>query len=113
MQQRRNFVGCDCTITCVWFCQILDAPDLKDDFYMNLMDWSSTNVLAIGLGTVVYLWSASSGKVGGEPAKNKQMHISFLTRRCGFNRLNISLESTSSILFCSTHNETPQLALEH
>ncbi|CAD7705443.1 unnamed protein product [Ostreobium quekettii] len=30
---------------------------------MNLMDWSSTNILAIGLGTVVYLWSASSGKV--------------------------------------------------
>ncbi|GMH19108.1 hypothetical protein Nepgr_020949 [Nepenthes gracilis] len=39
----------------------LDAPDLLDDFYLNLMDWGSSNILAIVLGSTVYLWDASSG----------------------------------------------------
>ncbi|XP_024373565.1 protein FIZZY-RELATED 3 [Physcomitrium patens] len=43
--------------------KVLDAPALQDDFYLNLVDWSSNNVLAVGLGTCVYLWSASSSKV--------------------------------------------------
>jgi len=43
--------------------QVLDAPSLQDDFYLNLVDWSSQNVLAVGLGTCVYLWSASNSKV--------------------------------------------------
>ncbi|KAG4128833.1 hypothetical protein ERO13_D09G043000v2 [Gossypium hirsutum] len=37
----------------------LDAPDLMDDFYLNLLDWGSSNVLAIALGNTVYLWDAS------------------------------------------------------
>lgn len=43
--------------------QVLDAPSLQDDFYLNLVDWSSQNVLVVGLGTCVYLWSASTSKV--------------------------------------------------
>jgi cell division cycle 20-like protein 1 (cofactor of APC complex) len=43
--------------------QVLDAPQLQDDFYLNLVDWSSQNVLAVGLGNSVYLWSASTSKV--------------------------------------------------
>ncbi|GMH22005.1 hypothetical protein Nepgr_023848 [Nepenthes gracilis] len=39
----------------------LDAPDLLDDFYLNLMDWGSSNILAFALGSTVYLWDASSG----------------------------------------------------
>jgi len=27
----------------------LDAPDLVDDYYLNLLDWGSGNVLAITL----------------------------------------------------------------
>lgn len=44
-------------------CKVLDAPALQDDFYLNLVDWSSQNVLAVGLGNCVYLWHASSCKV--------------------------------------------------
>jgi len=29
--------------------KVLDAPCLLDDFYLNLVDWSSKNVLAVGL----------------------------------------------------------------
>jgi len=39
----------------------LDAPDLVDDYYLNLLDWGSSNVLSIALGSTVYLWDASSG----------------------------------------------------
>ena len=43
--------------------KVLDAPSLADDFYLNLVDWSSQNVLAVGLGSCVYLWSACTSKV--------------------------------------------------
>lgn len=43
--------------------KVLDAPALQDDFYLNLIDWSSQNILAVGLGSCVYLWSAATSKV--------------------------------------------------
>ncbi|KAG6506187.1 cell division cycle 20.2, cofactor of APC complex-like [Zingiber officinale] len=39
----------------------LDAPDIVDDYYLNLLDWGSSNVLSIALGNTVYLWDASNG----------------------------------------------------
>ena len=42
---------------------MLDAPELQDDFYLNLVDWSSQNVLSVGLGACVYLWSACTSQV--------------------------------------------------
>ena len=39
----------------------MDAPDLVDDYYLNLLDWGSANVLAIALGNTVYLWNANDG----------------------------------------------------
>lgn len=43
--------------------KVLDAPALQDDFYLNLVDWSSDNTLVVGLANCVYLWSASTGSV--------------------------------------------------
>ena len=43
--------------------KVLDAPQLQDDFYLNLVDWSSTNILAVGLNGAVYIWSASNQNV--------------------------------------------------
>jgi cell division cycle 20-like protein 1, cofactor of APC complex len=43
--------------------KILDAPNLKDDFYIDVVSWSSKNIIAIGLGNEVYLWSAETSKV--------------------------------------------------
>ncbi|XP_010255691.1 PREDICTED: cell division cycle 20.1, cofactor of APC complex-like isoform X1 [Nelumbo nucifera] len=39
----------------------LDAPDILDDFYLNLLDWGSSNVLSIALGNTLYLWDATDG----------------------------------------------------
>jgi cell division cycle protein 20 (cofactor of APC complex) len=43
--------------------RVLDAPGLVDDYYLNLLDWSSGNQVAIGLERNVYVWSADSGTV--------------------------------------------------
>ncbi|KAI1119203.1 WD40 repeat-like protein [Nemania sp. NC0429] len=43
--------------------RVLDAPGLIDDYYLNLLDWSSGNQVAIGLERTVYVWSADEGSV--------------------------------------------------
>ncbi|GAA5866986.1 hypothetical protein JCM8547_008399 [Rhodosporidiobolus lusitaniae] len=43
--------------------KVLDAPELADDYYLNLVDWSSSNVLGVGLGSSVYTWSAQTSEV--------------------------------------------------
>ncbi|KAI5481750.1 WD repeat protein, cell division cycle 20, cofactor of APC complex [Pseudohyphozyma bogoriensis] len=43
--------------------RVLDAPGLLDDYYLNLLDWSCTNQVAIGLSESVYVWNADSGEV--------------------------------------------------
>ena len=43
--------------------RILDAPDIVDDYYLNLLSWSSSNVLAVALANNVYLWNAATNEV--------------------------------------------------
>jgi len=40
--------------------KILDAPDIVDDFYLNILEWGVNNVLSVGLQNKVYLWNASN-----------------------------------------------------
>ncbi|KAJ1548021.1 ubiquitin-protein transferase activating protein [Nowakowskiella sp. JEL0078] len=39
----------------------LEAPGLADNYYLNLLDWSTQNVIAIALGSKVYTWNAETG----------------------------------------------------
>lgn len=43
--------------------KVLDAPNLLDDFYVNVIDWSIQNNVAVGLGNSAYLWNFYSGGV--------------------------------------------------
>ncbi|XP_068604454.1 cell division cycle protein 20 homolog [Brachionichthys hirsutus] len=43
--------------------RILDAPEVRNDFYLNLLDWSSRNMLAVALHNKVYLWNATWGDI--------------------------------------------------
>ncbi|CEP01595.1 hypothetical protein PBRA_008537 [Plasmodiophora brassicae] len=43
--------------------RVLDAPDLLDDYYVNLLDWSGKDALAVGLGSSLYLWDAATGGI--------------------------------------------------
>ncbi|XP_052255803.1 cell division cycle protein 20 homolog [Dreissena polymorpha] len=39
---------------------IMDMPGLRDDFYTNLLDWSSRNMIAVALHNSTYIWNADS-----------------------------------------------------
>ncbi|XP_077190232.1 cell division cycle protein 20 homolog [Paroedura picta] len=43
--------------------RILDAPDIRNDYYLNLIDWSSLNFLAVALDKAVYLWNYDSREI--------------------------------------------------
>ncbi|NWH58354.1 CDC20 protein, partial [Geococcyx californianus] len=43
--------------------RILDAPEIRNDYYLNLIDWSALNYLAVALDTSVYLWNNTSGEI--------------------------------------------------
>lgn len=37
----------------------LDVPELIDNYFLNLLDWGSSNILAVALGNTVCLWDAN------------------------------------------------------
>ncbi|KAH7692817.1 cell division cycle 20 cofactor of APC complex protein [Dioscorea alata] len=43
--------------------RILDGPKILDDYYLNLLDWGKSNILAIALGSSLYLWNAANSEV--------------------------------------------------
>ncbi|WVF73161.1 hypothetical protein IAT40_007980 [Kwoniella sp. CBS 6097] len=55
--------------------RVLDAPGFEDDYYLNLVDWSCANRVAIGLGDTGYVWDAETGNVnalgGGEDTDDR------------------------------------------
>lgn len=56
--------------------RILDAADMEDDFYLNLLDWSSTGVLSVALQSVVYLWDARTSNITQLPPANDNEELS-------------------------------------
>ncbi|XP_055828375.1 cell division cycle 20.2, cofactor of APC complex-like isoform X2 [Solanum dulcamara] len=42
----------------------LDAPLLSDDYYSHVMDWGKSNILAVVLGSILYIWNAQVQKAG-------------------------------------------------
>jgi len=47
--------------------RILDAPEMRPDFYLNLIEWSCQNIVAVALEQAVYLWDAGSGSISELP----------------------------------------------
>lgn len=43
--------------------RVLDAPNIQNDYYLNLVSWGARNDLAVALGAEVYLWSAETGAI--------------------------------------------------
>lgn len=43
--------------------RVLDAPGIRADYYLNLLDWSSQNMLAVALDRSLYLWNATSSEI--------------------------------------------------
>ena len=66
--------------------KVLEAPNIEDDYYLNLVDWSSSNLLAVGLKNCVYLWNASTSQVSklceSESEEDKITSVSWIQRVC-------------------------------
>ena len=43
--------------------RVLDAPGMVDDFYLNLISWSSKNIVGVALEASTYIWRADTGAV--------------------------------------------------
>ena len=43
--------------------RVLDAPDLRDDFYLHLLDWSKNNHMAVALHDTLFIWNAADGSI--------------------------------------------------
>jgi len=43
--------------------RVLDAPDLRDDFYLHLLDWSKNNHMAVALHDTMFVWNAADGSI--------------------------------------------------
>ena len=42
--------------------RILDAPNLVDDYYLNLLEWGASNILAVALGPEIYLYNGETSE---------------------------------------------------
>jgi hypothetical protein len=43
--------------------RVLDAPGLQDDFYLNVVDWASNDILGVGLQNTLYTLTSSASNV--------------------------------------------------
>eukprot|EP00316_Scyphosphaera_apsteinii_P008357 CAMPEP_0119346228 /NCGR_PEP_ID=MMETSP1333-20130426/107897_1 /TAXON_ID=418940 /ORGANISM="Scyphosphaera apsteinii, Strain RCC1455" /LENGTH=477 /DNA_ID=CAMNT_0007358727 /DNA_START=60 /DNA_END=1493 /DNA_ORIENTATION=- len=60
--------------------RILDAPELLDDYYLNLLDWNASNVLGVALGDSIYLWNATDGSITQlMQTQGEQTHVTSLS----------------------------------
>uniref|UniRef100_A0A6S9SZY3 CDC20/Fizzy WD40 domain-containing protein n=1 Tax=Chrysotila carterae TaxID=13221 RepID=A0A6S9SZY3_CHRCT len=60
--------------------RILDAPELLDDYYLNLLDWNASNVLGVALGDSIYLWNATDGSIQQlMQTQGEQTHVTSLS----------------------------------
>ncbi|CAI2366179.1 unnamed protein product [Moneuplotes crassus] len=43
--------------------KVLDAPSLKDDYYIDILKWGNQGYIAVALGSCCHLWDSITGKV--------------------------------------------------
>ena len=41
----------------------MDAPNVVNDFYCNIIDWGEGDLLAVGLGTELFVWNSGTGEI--------------------------------------------------
>lgn len=44
-------------------CRVLDAPNVLDDYYLNVLDWSMNGMVVVGFSDDVYTWRSDTGVV--------------------------------------------------
>ncbi|KAM2975537.1 hypothetical protein FF1_001689 [Malus domestica] len=49
--------------------RVLDAVNIKNDFYSSVMDWGKNSILAVALGSDLFLWNSTNSEV------HKLLHV--------------------------------------
>ncbi|RXI08660.1 hypothetical protein DVH24_022804 [Malus domestica] len=49
--------------------RVLDAVNIKNDFYSSIMDWGKNSILAVALGSDLFLWNSTNSEV------HKLLHV--------------------------------------
>ncbi len=90
--------------------KVLDAPNLRDDFYLQLIDWSKQNLLAVGLDNKLYTWNAKLSKVSfiAELSKEGSYYSSLSFNNDGKNL--ISCSNYGNIFIRNIENEKNEKA---
>ncbi|KAK1247107.1 hypothetical protein MKX08_000909 [Trichoderma sp. CBMAI-0020] len=95
--------------------RILDAPDLRDDFYCSVLAYSPVcQKLAVGLGNVLYVWSEGTGPrpMHGSPSHNVWLtSVSFSSIQGGKCILAIG-RSDGSLVLKSIYDGLPRFQVQ-
>ncbi|TFK20989.1 WD repeat-containing protein slp1 [Coprinopsis marcescibilis] len=75
--------------------KVLDAPGMLDDFYLNLLSWSSQNCMAVALESATYIWQADTGVVQQLGEAPEGTHVSSVEFSVDGNFLAIGLGNGS------------------
>ncbi|XP_069604487.1 cell division cycle protein 20 homolog B [Ranitomeya imitator] len=77
----------------------IHVPGLRNDYYLNLLDWNSENLVALGLKSAVYIWNSENNKLAQTiPLHSPSSYVS-----------SVSWISTGSCLAVGTSNGEVQL----
>ena len=83
--------------------RVLDAPDLLDDYYLNLTSWGANNCVAVALGPTVYVWNAASGSITElltlEEAEDYVCSVAWLPGETGAGHLAVGTAAGSTELW--------------
>lgn len=80
----------------------LEAPQLEDDFYLNVLDWSCNNILAIALKNEIYLWNGNSGNIEQIQVFNSNSSVSSLRWSSDGSHLAVGTNENTTLLYDTT-----------
>ena len=43
--------------------KILDAPNVEQDFNINILDWGENNIIAVALANQIFMWNAETSEI--------------------------------------------------
>lgn len=93
-------------ITKIYPDRVLDAPNMVDDFYLNLLDWSSNNVLGIALEKNAYLMNVTTKGIDWIRPETEDMLITSLSwMNIAHDKLAIGLENGNVELWDTNWNK--------
>ena len=80
--------------------RILDAPELINDFYANLIAWSANDELAVALGNTVHVWDGVTGCNGASIESTASTVTAVEWMRLGAPRIAVGTDGPGTVRMC-------------